>query len=75
MREQYFIDTGLSLVNKVIELSLCSKVKLMIILVSTYFPDKVAMTEKPKLDVGPQQHGGHQHHQQQHDQMAHHQQL
>lgn len=40
------------------------------------FPDKVTMTEKPKLDVGPQQHGGHQHHQQQqHDQMAHHQQL
>ena len=50
--------------------------------VSTYFPDKVTMTEKPKLDVGPPQHGGHQHHQQQqqqqqqqHDPMAHHQQL
>jgi len=43
--------------------------------------DKVSMTEKPKLDVGPQQHGAHQHHQQQqqqqqqHDPMAHHQQL
>merc|ERR1719500_1746536 len=47
------------------------------------FPDKVTMTEKPKLDAGQQQHGGHQHHQQQqqqqqqqqHDPMAHHQQL
>ena len=49
-----------------------------VILVPTYFPDKVSMTEKPKLDGGPgqQQHGGHQHHQQQqqqHDPMAHHQ--
>ena len=51
-----------------------------VILVPTYFPDKVSMTDKPKLDGGPQQHGAHQHHQQQqqqqpHDPMAHHQQL